>query len=97
MLAWVVVAVVLAWWCAAAGWRSTSLGAGAVRRGLIAAHAALGDALAADVALDHARGAVAGSIAAALLVLVISHTTSAQEPWRTPRDDHGLGLLCGAR
>jgi hypothetical protein len=61
------------------------LGAALCAAGLIAAHVALGDALAADVALDHARGAVAGSIGAALLVLVISHTTSAEEPWRTPR------------
>ena len=36
------------------------LGAGAWAAALIAAHAALGDVLAADVALDHARGGVAG-------------------------------------
>ena len=61
------------------------VGAALCAAALIAAHLALGDALAGDVVSDHARGAVAGSIAAALLVLVISHTTSAQEPWRTPR------------
>jgi hypothetical protein len=46
---------------------------------------ALGDALAADVALDHARGAVAGGIAAALLVLLTTHMTGAREPWRAVR------------
>ena len=40
------------------------LGAGACAAALIAAHAALGNALAADLALDHARGGVAGCIAA---------------------------------
>ena len=84
-LAWVVVAVALG--LAVRGrWLAVDLvGAALCAAGLIAAHLALGDALAADVALDHARGAVAGSIVAALLVLVISHTTSAHEPWRTPR------------
>jgi hypothetical protein len=37
------------------------------------------------VALDHARGAVAGSVAAAVVVLVTFHTTAAREPWRPPR------------
>jgi hypothetical protein len=60
-------------------------GAALCAAALIAAHVALGDALAADVALAHARGAVAGSIAAALVVLVVSRTTSAEEPWHTPR------------
>jgi eukaryotic-like serine/threonine-protein kinase len=85
VLAWVVVAVALG--LAVRGrWLALDLvGAALCAAGLIAAHLALGDALAADVALDHARGAVAGSIVAALLVLVISHTTSAHEPWRTPR------------
>ena len=84
-LAWVVVAVALG--LAVRGrWLAVDLvGAALCAAGLIAAHLALGDALAADVALDHARGAVAGRIVAALLVLVISHTTSAHEPWRTPR------------
>jgi hypothetical protein len=61
------------------------LGAGACAAALIAAHAALGDALAADVALDHARGGVAGCIAAALVVIVTYHATGAREPWRPPR------------
>ena len=44
------------------------LGAGLWAAGLIAAHAALGDLLAATTALDQARGAVAGAIGAGLLV-----------------------------
>jgi hypothetical protein len=59
------------------------LGAAACAAGLIAAHVALGDALAADVALDQARGGVAGSIAAAVLVLVVSRATPAD-----PRPAH---------
>jgi eukaryotic-like serine/threonine-protein kinase len=85
VLAWVAVAIVFRL-VVRGRWLALDVaGAGLCAAALIAAHMALGDALAADVALDHARGAVAGSIAAALLVLVISHTTSAQEPWRTPR------------
>ena len=85
VLAWVAVAI--AFRLVVRGrWLALDVaGAGLCAAALIAAHMALGDALAADVALDHARGAVAGSIVAALLVLVISHTTSVQEPWRTPR------------
>jgi hypothetical protein len=61
------------------------IGAGACATGLIAAHIALGDALAADVALDQPRGAVAGGIAAALLVVLACHVARPAEPWRTPR------------
>jgi hypothetical protein len=61
------------------------MGAGLCATGLVAAHVALGDALAADVALDHARGAVAGGIAAALLVVLVSQMGRPGEPWRTPR------------
>ena len=61
------------------------LGAGACAAALIAAHAALGDALAADVALDHARGAVGGLLAAALVVLVTTHMTGARGPCRERR------------
>jgi eukaryotic-like serine/threonine-protein kinase len=61
------------------------LGAGACAAALVAAHVALGDALAADVALDHARGAVAGSITAALVVVVTFHMAGNTEPWRPPR------------
>jgi eukaryotic-like serine/threonine-protein kinase len=85
MLAWVAVAIALAVVVRGRWLALDILGAALCAAALIAAHVALGDALAPDVALDHARGAVAGSIAAALVVLVISHTTSAEEPWRTPR------------
>jgi hypothetical protein len=61
------------------------VGAGLCAAALIAAHVALGNALAADVALDHARGAVAGSIAAALVVVVAFHMGGTREPWRAPR------------
>ena len=61
------------------------LGAGLCAAALIAAHVVLGDVLAADVAVDHARGAVAGSVMAALVVLVAFHTTGMREPWRPPR------------
>ena len=54
------------------------LGAGACAVALIAAHAALGNALAADLALDHARGGVAGCIAAALVVIVTYHAAGGQ-------------------
>jgi hypothetical protein len=85
VLAWAVVAIALALVVRGRWLALDAVGAGLCAAALIAAHVALGDALAADVALDHARGAVAGSVAAALLVLVIAHTTSAQEPWRAPR------------
>jgi hypothetical protein len=62
-----------------------ALGAGLCALGLIVAHAALGDALAADVALDHARGAVAGSITAAIVVVAAFHMGANREPWRAPR------------
>ena len=61
------------------------IGAGLCAAALIAAHAALGDALAADMALGQARGAIAGSIAAALVVVVVSQTAGPGEAWRTPR------------
>jgi eukaryotic-like serine/threonine-protein kinase len=48
------------------------LGAGLWVAGLVAAHVALGDLLAATTALDAARGAVAGSIGAALVVVAVS-------------------------
>jgi hypothetical protein len=67
-------------------WLAVDLvGAGLCAAALVAAHLALGDALAADVALDHARGAVAGSIGAAFLVVVTFHTAGTPEPWRPPR------------
>jgi eukaryotic-like serine/threonine-protein kinase len=50
--------------------------------GLIAAHTALGDVLAATTALDEARGVVAGSVGAALVVLAVSQITAPAEAWR---------------
>jgi hypothetical protein len=60
-------------------------GAGICAAALIAAHSALADALAADLPLDHARGGVAGCIAAGVVVIVTYHATGAREPWRPPR------------
>ena len=85
VLAWAAAAVVLAL-VVRGRWPSVELvGAGACAAGLIAAHVALGDALAADLALDHARGAVAGSIAAALVVVARFQMAGDREPWRPPR------------
>ena len=75
-------------------WLAVDLaGAGVWALGLIAAQVALGDALAAEVALDQARGAVAGSIAAALVALSVSQIVAPAEGWRAPRtsDHDGLG------
>jgi eukaryotic-like serine/threonine-protein kinase len=69
------------------------MGAALCATGLVAAHVALGGALAADMALDHARGAVAGGIGAALLVVLGRHFA---RPGGAARDD-GIGLLCEAR
>lgn len=80
VLAWVAAAIVLGL-VVRGRWPAVDLlGAGACAAALIAAHAAFADALAADVALDHARGGVAGSIAAALVVLVTFHITAGREP-----------------
>jgi eukaryotic-like serine/threonine-protein kinase len=49
---------------------------------LIAAHIALGDTLAATTALDGARGVVAGSVGAALVVLAVSQVAAPAEAWR---------------
>jgi eukaryotic-like serine/threonine-protein kinase len=61
------------------------MGAAVCATGLVAAHVALGNALAADVALEQARGAVAGGIAAPLLLVLACHMARSEEPWRTPR------------
>ena len=61
------------------------IGAGAWVAGLIAAQVALGDALAAEVALGQARGAVAGSLAAALVAVSVSQIVAPAEGWRAPR------------
>jgi eukaryotic-like serine/threonine-protein kinase len=51
--------------------------------GLIVAHTALGDMLAATTALDEARGVVAGSVGAALVALAVSQIAAPAEAWRT--------------
>jgi eukaryotic-like serine/threonine-protein kinase len=67
-------------------WLAADLaGAGLWAAGLIAAHAGLGDVLAADVALEQARGGVAGGVLAALLALSASQVASPAERWGTPR------------
>jgi hypothetical protein len=50
--------------------------------GLIAAHLALGDLLATTTALDAARGAVAGSVGAAVVALAASQMAPSVEGWR---------------
>jgi hypothetical protein len=51
--------------------------------GLIVAHIALGDTLAATTVLDEARGAAAGAIGAALVVLAVSQLAAPADGWRT--------------
>jgi len=80
VIAWAAGAIVLALVVRGRWLAMDLLGAGACATGLIAAHAALGDALAADVALDRARGGVAGCIAAALVVIVTYHAAGGQRP-----------------
>jgi eukaryotic-like serine/threonine-protein kinase len=84
-LAWAAGAVVLALVVRGRWLAVDLLGAGLCAAALVAAHVGLGDALAADVALDHARGAVAGSITAALVVVVTFQIAGSTEPWRPPR------------
>jgi eukaryotic-like serine/threonine-protein kinase len=84
-LAWAAGAFVLAL-IVRGRWLAVDLvGAGICAAALIAAHTTLGDALAADLALERARGGVAGCIAAALIVFVTYHATGTREPWRPPR------------
>jgi eukaryotic-like serine/threonine-protein kinase len=61
------------------------VGAGVWVVGLIVAQVALGDALAADVALDQARGAVTGALLAAVVALSVSQVVAPAEGWRAPR------------
>ena len=61
------------------------LGAGLWAAGLVIAQAALGDMLAATTALDQARGAVAGAIGAALVVVAVSQMAPPAEGWRPRR------------
>jgi hypothetical protein len=64
-------------------WLAVDLaGAGLWACGLIAAHVGLADLLATTTALDAARGAVAGSVGAAVLALSVSQMTSSTEGWR---------------
>jgi hypothetical protein len=50
--------------------------------GLVVAHIALSDMLAATTALDEARGMVAGSVGAALVALAVSQIAAPAEGWR---------------
>ena len=59
-------------WCAAAGRRRTSLGAGLWVAGLVAAHGVLGDLLAATTELDRARGAAAGAALGGLVAVTVT-------------------------
>jgi hypothetical protein len=61
------------------------LGAGLWAAGLVAAHAALGDMLAATTALDQARGALAGAIGAGLVAVAVSQMAPPAEGWRPAR------------
>ena len=64
-------------------WLAVDLvGAGLWALGLIVAHIALGDMLAATTALDEARGMVAGSAGAALVAIAVSQIAAPAEGWR---------------
>jgi hypothetical protein len=64
-------------------WLAVDLvGAGLWACGLIAAHVALADLLATTTELDAARGAVAGSVGAAVLAVSVSHMAAPTEGWR---------------
>jgi hypothetical protein len=78
-VAWAAGAVVLALVVRGRWLAVDLLGAALCAAVLIAAHVALGDALAADVALDHARGGAAGCITAALVVVVTCHMAGTRE------------------
>jgi hypothetical protein len=58
------------------------VGAALWTAGLIAAHVALGDLLAATTALDEARGVAAGAVGAALVALAVSQIAQPAEAWR---------------
>jgi eukaryotic-like serine/threonine-protein kinase len=67
-------------------WLAVDLvGAGLWVAGLVVAHIALGDALAADVARDSARGAVAGPLLGAIVALSVSQVVAPADGWRAPR------------
>jgi eukaryotic-like serine/threonine-protein kinase len=85
VVVWTVAAVVLPL-VVRGRWLAVDLmGAAVCATGLVAAHIALGDALAAEVPLDEPRGAVAGGIGAVLLVVLVCHMARPAEPWRAPR------------
>jgi eukaryotic-like serine/threonine-protein kinase len=85
VVVWAVAAVVLPL-VVRGRWLAVDLmGAAVCATGLVAAHIALGDALAAEVPLDQPRGAVAGGIGAVLLVVLVCHMARPAEPWRAPR------------
>jgi hypothetical protein len=58
------------------------VGAGIWAAGLLIAHAALADMLAATTALDEARGALAGAIGAALVGVAVAQMAQPAEGWR---------------
>jgi hypothetical protein len=99
VVAWAAAAILLAL-VVRGRWPAVDIaGAGLCAAALIAAHVALGDALAADVTLDHARGAVAGSVAAAIVVLTTFHVRGSQQPFERQRGAAGTarGLREGLR
>jgi membrane protein DedA with SNARE-associated domain len=61
------------------------LGAGLWALGLVAAQVALGDLLAPDVALDQARGLVAGTLMAALVAVSAAQLRPRPDAWHAPR------------
>jgi hypothetical protein len=64
-------------------WLAVDLvGAGVWATGLLIAHAALADMLAATTALDQPRGALAGAIGAALVGVAVAQMTQPAEGWR---------------
>ena len=60
------------------------LGAGLWALALVVVQAALGDALATELPLDGARGAVAGALGAAVVALSVSQVVAPAEGWRAP-------------
>ena len=61
------------------------VGAGLWALGLVAAQVALGDLLAGEVALDQARGLVAGPMMAALAAVAVTQMRPDPEAWHAPR------------
>src|SRR5215211_1807226 len=82
---WVVFALLLPYAVRGRWFALDLVGAALWAAGLIAATVALGDILAADVALEQARGAVAGGVVAALVVVSVAQVVPPAEGWRAPR------------